>query len=281
MNDKNITIPPELSLTSSEFQQSTLEVLNEIKRISSTTKSQITIDMTTNITISAQCALLLFAYITNIQIQSNNSNIFTIKRPIDKEANIRLARSGLWRAIRPGSKRKLAKMWQTDNNFQSGTEPDKQIELILDSLNAKSKIPPRLSQAITETILNIKHHAYEDIENLRWWHYIYINNGKLTFLIYDNGMGIAKKFRKNIFDKLKQDSELIKKAMQTGVTSTKIAGRGNGSSDIRKPINRVENGKLMVVSHSGVYTYTIENGERLFEIKPAIAGTLVSWQFEV
>lgn len=231
---------------------------------------------------TAESALLLFASITNAQLQSGNSNIIIVVLPQDKTQRKRIQNSGLWHVIRRGTHRKLARNWNTNNPFQSGFDSEKHLDLTIQHLeDVYGQIPNKLGIAINEAILNVSQHAYSNGDPNRWWQYIYINDNMLNMFIYDMGIGIPSSFKnRGLYTNL-SDKMIIAKAMEKGISSTGIAGRGNGSANIRKPIEVAAKDMLLVMSELGAYQYTLDEGEMHITLSTRLKGTFMSWQIKV
>ena len=227
-------------------------------------------------------ALLLFAHITHAQIESGINDIVTIKLPKDRELKRLVRDSGLWSVIKKGTNRKLDKNWLTGNLYQSGYDADKHLELTLNTLTERySTIPNKLGVAINEAILNITQHAYINSRLTRWWQYIYIKDNILHIIIFDKGVGIPANFKnRGLYTNL-SDEAIIRKAMEKGVTSTNISGRGNGSSNIKKPVTKIEKDELLIMSKRGVYQYLNNTAIELSKLPVRLNGTLMSWKLKV
>jgi hypothetical protein len=282
---KIIPLPESFSVWDKDSTELTLEVLAAIDVSANKYNQRMLIDMSKLTFFHAHSAILLFAHITSAQLVSRSHDFIKITLPKDLTARKLIRNSGLWDVIKYGSKRKLDKNWDTKNNFQSGYDAEKHLERTLVSLEEKyGKLPNKLGVAINEAILNISQHAYrinppDSIK--RWWQYIYIKENKLNFFIYDKGIGIPSSFRDKKLFKNKSDQGIIKEAMEKGVTSTEILGRGNGSVNIRKPVALSECDKLLIISEKGMYRFLTKDDIEISALSVKLPGTLLSWQIEV
>ncbi|MEP2652700.1 MAG: hypothetical protein ABJH06_11990 [Paraglaciecola sp.] len=284
---KKITLPPSFVLKSDDLQlgKDVILVANAINKSALRYNQPLLIDMSHVTSLNASAAVLLFAYITSAQIVSGDDDFVVVALPDDEKMRFLVRRSGLWDAIRRGGKRKLEKNWSTDNNFQSGFTPELHLELTLDLITRKwGTIPYRLNTAINEAILNIKQHAYSingAHATPRWWQYLMIKDDALTFVIYDKGIGIPSSFRKASLFRGYTDPQLIEKAMTRQISSTGISGRGNGSMNIKKPVAKEIDDKLMICSQKGAYTFLKEGQSTLSALPVELPGTLVCWRIGI
>ncbi|WP_462180197.1 hypothetical protein [Pseudoalteromonas gelatinilytica] len=234
--------------------------------------------------ITACGATVLFSSISLCQLETSNSFIIKVIPPTDSYAQSLFRRSGLWDAIRPGTLRKLDKLWDVKSNFQSGNDPDRHLDPTLEILqeNLNCKFPDKLKEAINEAYNNIVRHAYpKEGSDTRWWQYSYINRetNKLVFCIADRGIGIPLSF-KNI--EQGSATKLISHAMIKGNTSTLKPYRGKGSWTMQKPVVKDIKHKLIIVSENGVYKYVDPDKElELYSLGSSFKGTLLAWEFDI
>jgi len=244
----------------------------------------VVVDLSEVIEITACGATVLFSSISLCQLERDNSFIIKIIPPSDSLTQSLFRRSGLWEAIRPGTLRKLDKLWDAQSNFQSGNDPDKHLDPTLDILqeSLNCKFPDKLKEAINEAYNNIVRHAYsEETSDTRWWQYSYINveKNKLVFCIADRGIGIPLSF-KNIQEG--SATKLISHAMIKGNTSTLKPYRGKGSWTMQKPVVKDIKDKLIIVSDNGVYKYVDPQKDvELYELGSSFKGTLLAWEFDI
>jgi hypothetical protein len=278
---KIITIAPYFSVADRKARADFLFALNEIDTCAKKNRKT-QVDMTSVKQLKAEPALLLFAYITAAQVDSGHSDIVKVILPKDRDVKALIRASGLWDVIKVGTSRKLDRNWQTNNHFQSGYDPNKHLELTLLALEKEyGTIPNKLGVAINEAVLNIVQHAYQSGVLTRWWQYIYISDNKLNFFIYDRGRGIPSHFRRNGQYTNLSDQAIIAKAMERGITSTRVPGRGNGSENIKKPVKQLDKDYMRIISEWGSYTYSEDSDIQLSQMPVYLEGTLISWQIKV
>lgn len=143
--------------------------------------------------------------------------------------------------------------------------------------------------AVSETINNVRLHAYPDLEldQKKWWLICNVIEDVLYLAIYDMGIGIPKTvldkpwffasleafypstyrdlvssvpgFKesgiKAYIPKKLQDSQLIYLSMKGDVTGTKRTKHGQGSKSIKALVDETEDGKLWVFSNNGLYVF--------------------------
>lgn len=151
--------------------------------------------------------------------------------------------------------------------------------------------------AITETVINIEEHAYQenmnDNDKLFWMTAAFFGN-VLFVIIYDRGLGIPATLRndRTLIEKMMKfltfsgsdDAELINTAMQYFRSRTKEDGRGRGSRDIQKLITETKNGKLDIMSGNGRYTVQENNGNistTKASLEGCIDGTFIRWALPI
>lgn len=276
----SIPIPKKLCVHDESCRDDCLEILEAI-RVNSQREKNIHIDLSRVDSISASGAVAFFSYVTSIQIM-NGDDYFSFSLPEDRKTKAQIRLSGLWEAIRSGGKRKLERLWNSPNRFQSGYNPDIHLDPTIKNIKEEIGLPYRLKEAISETMLNIVQHAYGHLPGAitRWWQYASIDrtNNSFIFVICDRGCTIPYTFRGNKND----DAAIIEHAMQKGISSTGLAWRGKGSDDIKKPVNPDINDKLVVVSRNGMYKYLSDSTPiEKHNLKQPFHGTLVAWSFDL
>ncbi|QYJ72427.1 hypothetical protein K0H59_05050 [Shewanella sp. FJAT-51649] len=241
---------------------------------------------------SAAASVLLFAEITRVQLVTNNHDVITFTLP-ESGPVLRLFRnSGLNKAISAGADRKLNSLFNDNNPYQSGKDPNKFLIPAIMHLNDQglewSRPQSRIiSKGIQEAMLNVLHHAYENIPDnksgigQRWWQLSLLDKEEktVTFIIYDKGMSIPKSIAEKLPANISTDAEAIEFAFQKGVTRCiNEPTRGKGSEDIKDVTTVKDNSKLLVYSGNGMYYIDREGGETLKLTLPAnINGTMIEW----
>lgn len=155
----------------------------------------------------------------------------------------------------------------------------------------------RLYRALTEAMLNVRHHAYPpnsyrtNPERGRWWLSGHVNkkSGDLIIMFCDLGVGIPRTLPKIYnMERIRQalsilpginppDGDMIKAAMTLGRTRTEEENRGRGLNDLRSFINQAEAGQLEIYSKKGYYLYNFDGSEKVINREHNMGGTLIVW----
>lgn len=291
INNRKIIAPPDkLCIYDPSHRIPTLNFLDLFTKIAIREKQNIEVDLSNLSDITASAALLLFAETTATQLITNNADSIRFKLPKDKGLKKQFRDTSLFSALKPGLERKLDNLWKTNSNFQSGTNPEKCIEPTIRLLEntSREKVPKKLNTAISEAMLNVTHHAYRAFRNTpsaidnRWWQYCFIKDGRLAFLIYDRGSGIAQGVRYAKNTPAVDDCDLIAAAMSKGFSRFNIQGRGQGSEDMKKPAQYHKEDYLAIMSNKGRYLFSSKEKEPLVQnLAYSFRGTLAEWSFAI
>lgn len=246
--------------------------------------------------ITAAASVILFAAVTRCQccapsaIFKSPDQIISITLPEDKRAKLLFTKTGLWAALRPGSERKLEKLWSDwENPYKTGNNPKEELSQVIQQLNDRFKsVPSKLVSALQEGYLNIAHHAYDAYKNLetelhpfmnnRWWQFAKKSPNATGAILYDMGYGIHNTLRDQL--ESHRACDVIKHAMQNGTSRFNISGRGMGFNNIRSPIERNESAEYLLI-YSGTGQVVYKRGE-IFDLKEHgsyLGGTLLEWSF--
>ncbi len=160
-----------------------------------------------------------------------------------------------------------------------------------------------LFRSATEAMYNAVRHAYLDRRRdglpepskKEWWMFVQEGDEELTVAICDLGIGIPRSLpKRHLKESIEQaishiplvtrirksagkaDAEMIHAAMEINRTRTGKAGNGKGLNDLRRIVDEVPGGRMLLLSNRGALIY--RNG--LFErrgFESSIKGTLVLW----
>jgi len=154
--------------------------------------------------------------------------------------------------------------------------------------------------AMMEAIGNADEHAYKlptkyQSMKHRWYLSARINiaQREIMVMVYDQGVGIPDTLKPSDWKrtlsalvrtfKLKgpspSDGEIIKLATEMGRTGTGEKGRGQGFLDMKRFVDKCDDGELRVLSKRGRYTYMKDN-EDFDDQDVACGGTVVEWRFK-
>lgn len=292
-----ILSPRSICLYKTESVEKTLVFFDDIEEEVFNKRSYVHLDFSALTNISAAAALMLFAKVTRCQCTVSTlyfkepDKVITVTLPVDKHTRGLFRNTGLYAAIKPGGTKKLQRLWtDLDSPFRSGSDPSSEMSFVIGLFKAQFKtMPNQMVAAVQETYLNIAHHAYEKFKGSklpfsgfmigRWWQYAIRKGNKITIIIYDMGSGIpSSMLAASMFPGT--DSDEIHNAMQTGVTSSGIQGRGMGFDNIKRPIDLNDFAEYLgVYSGRGRVIYKAGRPPERREHKHSVGGTLIEWIF--
>jgi len=198
------------------------------------------------------------------------------------------------------SDKRLVKYKKGECGVKGKTKELKQdlIKIVGNGINKWTFLHTGLGEAIT----NVSHHAYpEDFETRiprkQWFLTGSYHEPSRTLKVafYDQGIGIPKtlpasKIKERIADffaksginalEQKRDEIQLQAAVEIDRTSTESNDRGKGLQDLLEFIRQRKSGRLSILSNSGHYTYSMEQGIESKEPCPLarpILGTLIIW----
>lgn len=301
---RTILEPPiELRLEGQSGERAlTLKFLNKIETFIIVENRPIQIDFSNIKIITASVSLLLFAIVNRNQLVTENMELIRFRFP-NKKSNPEgyrwVVKTGLSKALLSGTLDKLDKLTTTQAYFQSSDKPDEHAYITSAMLQHKAKMNDEqfelLSSGISEAMLNVSHHAYENekyesqinIIGKRWWQCAWFDpkNDSTTFILCDLGDGICETYISDspLSSNLVIRPEVImKEALTTGNSRFKGVGRGNGSDDMKRPIlsNISEKESLLIFSHRMEYCFSYDKEQiaEIYEIKSeSLPGTLIKW----
>ena len=176
-----------------------------------------------------------------------------------------------------------------------GTKADtSKFENLLHSYEDELAQPMRLGlyESMSEAITNCVQHAYETTqikeENQKWWMFSTKLENVLTVAIYDSGIGIAESLRikPELMDIMQgltfrtnnSDKKLLKLAVGSNKTKTKLSYRGKGLPDMMHFVASMNVGGLLIHSNHGTYMYDAYlKKEHTSDYVHPIKGTLIQW----
>jgi hypothetical protein len=297
-----IKSPETLCIYSDMDRGATLNFLNKIDTKLLIHQDSITLDLSNVRVATAAASVLLFAIVNRAQLLRNDPNVVRFNFP-SKNTNplghTFIVKTGLARALNSGSLDKLEELRTDEQFFQSSAEPMVHLFSTIDMLQSKAKLNDEqlllLSSGISEAMLNVSHHAYENsqFENFnsllgkRWWQCAWFdpNTDSAFFIIYDLGIGIFKSFTSNLNGSIPKsplyETEIIQKAFTLGQTRFNLPERGKGSEDIKAPIRSKHAKREALLVYSGRAAYTFESGNPRAQarvVPELVPGTLIQWE---
>lgn len=299
-----LKLPKNFCIYDQTLTADTIKFISNLSDIGITKNSLIRIDFSNVQSITAAASVLLFSEISRVRALSvNGFNTIKIISPSNGEIRAHLNSMGFMRAINIDMERFPDSLWKGNTNFISGNNPKedftKVTNLIKDMYSIK-KLPHKLSASISETLLNVLHHAYLPMQigttvfkvpefvNHRWWSCFQVYKVEeisvLKCVILDRGQGICSTISPPYHMQLKGNNplEALMLAMKTGISRTRNPERGKGSEDIRMPVDLTQNERdfISILSHNVSYTL-LGNSQPSFDfLKDRIPGTVVEWQLE-
>ncbi|MCF9000527.1 MULTISPECIES: hypothetical protein [Pseudomonas syringae group] len=299
VSDRAIVLAPNIiCLYKAEAVELTLKFFHTFEDQIFNGRAYVHLDFSRVEEISAAAALMLFAKVTRCQCTVSTlyfkdpDKVVTFTLPVNKHARSLFRDTGLYSAIKPGGYKKLQRLWDDVNSpFRSGSDPSSEMAFVIGLLKSQFKsMPNQIVAAVQETYLNIAHHAYERFKRDgefpfsgfmigRWWQYAVRNKNKITIIIYDMGSGIPSSMT-GISMFPGADSDEIHNAMQTGVTSSGIKGRGMGFDNIKRPIDLNASAEYLgVYSGRGRVIYRAGRQPENRDHRLSVGGTLIEWIF--
>ena len=178
----------------------------------------------------------------------------------------------------------------------SGEKIGSLISFIKEHLIINQDWKDSFSDAMTEAAANTVEHAYSEEnkseEIKKWWLSASLNKStnELSFVFYDQGLGIlntlesSKKAnrKRDIFKKWIDEEgskgSLLKRLVNTNLSSTDDERRGNGLISFKTFIDEVGTGELTI--HTDNVSYSAIS-DRTDSYTSYIMGTLIVWKIQV
>jgi hypothetical protein len=280
-----------------------LGFFNKIDQYTILEQKMILLDLSNVISATATASLLLFAFVNRSQLLTNDPNLIQFKLPTRKsnpDGYKWIVQTGLSKAIMSNTLEKLDNLTESNSFFQSSISPDIHSYKTSAMLQKQAKMTAEqfelLSSGISEAMLNVSHHAYEDDNFLfqkskmgkRWWQCCWFDSGNdsTVFIMCDLGAGICKTYYDSYNPLSSPPLKLVsvaQEALTVGNSRFKNVGRGNGSEDMKRPINSniSEYESLNILSHRIQYDYSYRKNcvpSEVYTDHPMLfPGTIVKW----
>ncbi|WP_210468653.1 hypothetical protein [Vibrio crassostreae] len=281
----------------------TYDLLKSLNNLSLAEGKLVTLDLSKVQYITAAASLLLFATINTCQLMTGNPNAIKCIFPrsdLNSEGHKYIVKTGLGRALHSGSLEKLEDLLQSKIYYQSGLNP---IELLIVTLSIfEQSLTPVQSEllisGIGEAMLNVTHHAYKkkgskteidpvkkdivDSMGERWWQCAWADpeSHSWTFIICDIGLGVSQTYKRELpnFGGALSEIEALKEAFSQGNSRFIGSGRGNGSEDMKRPIEVGAKEELLIYSSGYKYVYNSNMTQAVvMPLGRYFHGTLVQW----
>lgn len=292
-----VTSPSSICLYSKELRSETLVFLNKCDQVIFKSRVPLLLDLSNLEFISAAASVLFLSTVQRARYYGPHSNgrlNVVILEPKDPVIKGLFSTTGLLSALNCHRDKDFEQLFLTGSNYLTGNIPKKDSKRLSGHICKKynlDKLPNRLSTAIDEGLLNVLHHAYNDdthpFMRSRWWACAQVvedeNKQKhLQCIILDRGVGVASSISKGYPDKLNMnvDSAAIQFAMEEGITSTGKDGRGQGSEDMKHPIElSCENDFLCISSHKGEVKFD-KHDVMVLQHLDTVSSTIIEWSLE-
>lgn len=298
-----IVAPSTLCIYSPNTTKQTYELLQRINQSWFQRGTHITLDLSKVEYITAAASVLLFATINTCQLMSGNPN--TVKCIFPKAdrnpvGHRYIVKTGLSKALLAGSFEKIQALQESQNYYQTGVDPLKLLIVTLEIFNKNlpSEQIDILISGIGEAMLNVIHHAYKKagseteidpvkldiVESVgeRWWQCAWYDESEnsWTFIICDIGLGVAQTYLREmsiVGSQLPMETAL-QEALTGGNSRFIGSGRGNGSEDIKRPVDARAKEELLIYSSGYKYQYNSNTPQgQVLPIGLFFHGTLVQW----
>lgn len=249
--------------------------------------------------VTGAAALMLFAHVNVLQLRHGSRErvkcLFPSKNA-NKSGHTDIVKTRLSRALASGSIDALEQLVAEGTPFQSSNDPGTHALRTVSYLTEKLKLNPgdqlvlTLTAAISEAMLNVIHHAYDFSPSIftgalqsRWWQYAVFDEKKnqFVFLIYDLGLGIIKSYKSSMTE-YRDDAYVLEEALSFGGSrfSKKQPWRGNGSEDIKHPVNLGES--VFIYCENLRYIYTGDpQSAKIDRTTGKLDGNLIEWTLKI
>lgn len=300
-----VAAPKNLCIYNNHHVSETYDFLSYINHLVLNRGEIVTLDLSKVTIITAAASVLLFATVNTCQLMAGNSNVIRCIFPrsdLNPGGHNYIVKTGLARALHSGTKEKLADLTMSNIYFQSSINPSEILFPTLCLLTEKTELTDDqlllLHTGIGEGMLNVRHHAYRDPANdeeihsskkdivsslgERWWQCAWYNdeNKAWTFIICDIGLGIPKTYnyvkKKSLY--LNNPELAVVDAFTRGNSKYVGAGRGNGSEDMKRPIQQGTKESLLIYSNNVKYMFcTGMENPQVKRLDNSFHGTLIQW----
>lgn len=298
-----VAAPPEICIYADTTTSSTYELIRKINDLCLNDGKLVTLDLSKVRYITAAASLLLFATVNTCQLMSGNPNAVKCIFPrsdLNPDGHKYIVKTGLGRALHSGSLEKLQDLIKSKIYYQSGIDPVTLLvatfSLFEHSLDAQQA--QLLISGIGEAILNVTHHAYKkkgckseidpkkqdivDAIGERWWQCAWYDAERQswTFIIFDIGLGVAQTYKRELssIGNSLSEVEALKEAFSQGNSRFIGSGRGNGSEDMKRPIEVGAKEELLIYSSGYKYLYNSSMSQAVVTpLGQYFHGTLVQW----
>lgn len=246
-----------------ETAQMFVGLINEITK--GTFKRRFFFDSSNVEIVTVDVLVYIIAVMRNMKFNQIKQYIFAGNLPINERAKRVFEESGFYKYVQS----KSCQLPPNNEKMQivSGKKTDSVTaslicHFVMDKLGKNMVYTQFLYKTIIELMSNTVHHAYHDREELMnpcWYLYAEYNDGKISFIFVDTGLGIATTVRKDILERIKlkaNDADLLESAFAGEFrTETKKHNRGLGLPALKQYVLEKKFSAFSVLSGSGSYKY--------------------------
>ncbi|CAK2125134.1 hypothetical protein AB9R81_23375 [Vibrio cyclitrophicus] len=295
---KYIPVPENLDIYNENNMD---EMLDFLERLFQTAEyTSVILDFSDTRYVSAAALLLLYSKLDSYFSKPNRKliriNVDSLKGDVKTAINV----SGLRRLTLKQCAPSFEAVGKT-LPIVKGTADGEEFEYVIDHIrdnvfqDLDAHQEQRLGSAVSETVGNVKLHAYPCRESCKpWWVICNVYEDTLFLAIYDDGVGIPSTILQqdwinNLLDKSPElfqraasrtDADLIELSMKLGKSQTKQKKHGKGSKSIQALVEDTPDGVLWIYSNKGMYHKT-KTDVNLINNKRSISGTLVQWNIKI
>lgn len=287
---KTIRAPKEFALTGAESRD---EVISFLKRVEYHLKNGCYIELNFDNTDSLMPCGTLWATAKLGRLIDKYPGKLSCTYPTDDIVEQLFQHIGLLSKLGKPNRRKEinadnVKHWK----YVTGVSADdvEKFKELLHSISLKEEIRTGLFESMSEAVTNSIHHAYPGVELKEWHMFAQLREGKLTVAICDQGVGIPNSLKnkpelKEWIEsrinsvKRKHDTFLIKLAIESSRSQTRLPHRGKGLKDMLEFVKNGTVGGFLVLSAKGAFSYNaVTTGHSKRDYKTSIDGTIIEWQ---
>lgn len=299
-------VPETLCIYSHEHRLSTLQFFNSIQERLYDDGFKVHINLSEVKVATAAASLLFFAIISRAKLNLRNGKIIQFTWPVKSknlEGHRYIVATGLSTALQANTISELDDLSKQKRFFQSAVDPEMQLQstrsFLLDNMNnpLNENQIELLTAAIGEAMINVRHHAYEIgnwrehkgyLGGARWWQCSWYNDEQdaLYFIICDLGCGVVESYKDSHPEAavLMNEDNILNDAFCEGYSRFINQGRGNGSEDIKRPIeesgNDIKYENLLVLTGNSRYKYSIQDNKPAIicqKVSSFLPGTIIEW----
>jgi hypothetical protein len=296
---KIFSLPRSLNFDSDE--QETVHVLTTLKsELLYGDASEVFMDQKSLEEISPEAAVVLYAELRRCLAYASRRKRIRGNYPASANAAKMLAEIGFYRALNvpePSREKqqasriyfKLISFNRTDGRIANSLISTFQNVISFDSIAKK-----RLYAALTECMDNVRAHAYTKDDPLKpdlfgeWWMagFCDLASREVAFVFFDQGVGIPSTLKSKLEHRLMSflkwgDTDLIKIAVEEGISKERGERHGSGLPSLKEFINELSpGGFLRVIANRGDYTYYKKRAPTMSSPTASLDGSLIVWSIQ-